>query len=67
MKDKKRYLLAIDFFIYAEDDEKAIELSEKIISDKNKKEDNQTRLIVLYEFPFGTLTNRPIKIERSRK
>ena len=52
---KTRYGLNIDFYIYADNDEEAKQISEKICKEQRDKYDNQCRAIQLHKIPFASL------------
>lgn len=64
MENKKtRYALNIDFYIYAENDDDARKLSEKICSEQRTKFDNHCRAIQLHKTPFASLDIEQVKLD----
>lgn len=60
MENKKRYVAIVDFYIYSENDDDAKEQAQKIISQIEKKEDRDAKVLSMHETPFG-------KFNQSRK
>lgn len=61
-KRNKRYSATIQFYVYAENDNKAKEEAEKIISELNRKYDNNSRVLTIYSNEFGSLETKRGKI-----
>ncbi len=51
----KRFVMSMDMFIYAENDEKAKELAQYIANQQQKKWDNQANVSSLKELNFGKI------------
>lgn len=58
---ENRYTATIQFYVYTDNDSKAIIETDKIISELNKKYDNNTQLVHIYENKFGALKSRKVK------
>lgn len=56
----QRYTLKVEMFVWAEDDEQAKEIANKITQKQRKKFDNRCYINKLAESPFGRLTERLI-------
>lgn len=56
----RRYALVIDMYLIEDNDVKAIKEAEKIAFELCEKYDNQAKIIMLDEVPFGKLTRRKI-------
>jgi len=63
---KKRYVAVVEFYVYAETDEKAIEQAKDFCKSQDRVNDNKCSLTNLVEQPFGTLTNRQIYISEHK-
>ncbi len=57
---EKRYVATIEFYVYAKDDNEAIEYVNKFCDEQKTKEDNQCEITNLIEQPFGTIESRKI-------
>ena len=51
----KRFVMSMDMFIYAENDEKAKKLAQYIANQQQKKWDNQATVSSLKELNFGKI------------
>jgi len=60
----KRYVVTFDMYIWADTDADAIKQGKKFAKEISEKDDsdNGCSMLELVEQPFGTLTNRKIKI-----
>jgi hypothetical protein len=59
---EKRYVVTVEFYIYANSDEEAITKGKEFCKSQDKVNDNKCSLEKLVELPFGSLTNRQINI-----
>lgn len=64
MKNPKRYVVQVEFYLTAEDDWQANELAQKYAANERVKNDNLCSVVELYEAPFGKLTHRPVKLTK---
>ena len=60
MPEKKRYTATIDFYIWAESDEKAIAKAKKFAKKQEAKKDNQCRVQSVDKTPFASLLSTNI-------
>jgi shikimate kinase len=60
-KRDKRYSATIQLYVYAENDNKAKQEVEKIISELNRKYDNNSRMLNIYSNEFGSLETKKVK------
>lgn len=60
-KRNKRYSATIQFYVYAENDNKAKEEVEKIISELNRKYDNNSQMLNIYSNEFGSLETKKVR------
>lgn len=60
-KRDKRYSATIQLYVYAENNNKAKQEVEKIISELNRKYDNNSQLLNLYANEFGSLETKKVK------
>lgn len=60
-QQEKRYSATLQCYIYAESDKEAIKEIEKLISELNRKYDNNTQLMSLYTAEKGNLETKKIK------
>lgn len=58
----KRYVVTLDFYLYAENDESAIKEALKIAYEEDKKFDNRCTVVSLHEQPTGRLGSREVKL-----
>lgn len=58
-EQNNRYSSTIQFYVYAKNDKDAIKETEKIVSELNRKYDNNSQILHTYANDFGN-----IKIER---
>jgi len=52
---EQRYVVSMDFYIYAKDDNEAIKLAKHIVEKEDEKYDNAASLISVHKQPFGVL------------
>lgn len=57
---KKRYILTLDLYLFAEDDESAKKQADLIAEELKKTEDNNASVVSLGEQPYGKLEYREI-------
>jgi len=60
MDNKKRYVVTIDFYIYAESDEQAKEKAKQFVDDVQfvvDKTENNASVVSINEAPFGKIGN----------
>ena len=62
MPEQKRYVVSCSFYIYAENDRTAFEISEKIASKQRTSFDNRFSIDELGEQPFAKSFYRKINI-----
>tara|TARA_R110002096_G_scaffold183172_1_gene361104 strand:+ start:375 stop:581 length:207 start_codon:yes stop_codon:yes gene_type:complete len=60
MSSKKRYSLAVDFYIHAEDDNDAMNQAKKWVETQKQKNDNQAMILSLVSCPFASFDCREI-------
>ena len=58
----ERYTATISLHIWADSDEEAKKIAEKIVDDQRHRFDNRCTLNGLEETPFGRLTTRPVEV-----
>lgn len=63
----KRYTVAIDLYIWADSDADVIEKAQAIAKELQAKEDNNAKVLDIYETPFGIFESRAVKIESEVK
>lgn len=51
---KKRYTIVMDMYIYANDDQHAIEIAEEIAQKERNQWDNQARIMSVHSTPFAS-------------
>ena len=61
MKKKKRYVVVIDTYVYAENDYMARKNAHKLADNLRNLRDNQAAVLDIVEQPFGTIGNRKLK------
>jgi len=61
---KERYVVQIDFYIHAKNDNKAVKLAIWITKKLCKKFDNQARVTGVWHSPFASLWTEKIKDDR---
>lgn len=59
--NKKRYVVEMDFYIYADSDDEAVEKAENF-SMLVDKEDNQPKVHELHEVPYGQIAARKVEL-----
>ena len=57
-RDKKRYAVVIDTYVYAENDYMARKKAHEI---KNQIKEDHTRVVEIVEAPFGSLNTRKLE------
>lgn len=63
MKDKKRYAVTIDLYIYAENDESAKAQAQDVCDNLRDRADNDASIVSLHEKQYATITPaREVKI-----
>lgn len=55
-----RYIAVIDLFIYADSDEDALRQAQEFADRENAKNDNNCKVIELFENRFGSLESRKV-------
>lgn len=60
----ERYVVQIDFYIWAKTDSKARKLANWIVRKLCRRFDNQARVTGLWSQPFGSLESREVKYEK---
>jgi DNA modification methylase len=58
--DEKRYLVSVEMYMYAKDDEDVQKQAQRFADQLKAKHDNQAVVMSIYEQPFGTLGNRKL-------
>ena len=58
--DEKRYLVNVEMYMYAKDDESVQAQAQRFADQLKAKYDNQAVVMSIYEQPFGTLGNRKL-------
>lgn len=56
MENKKRYVVQVDFYIYAENDKEAIEGANKFCKVQDAQLDNGCAILAVYRKDFGYST-----------
>lgn len=56
----KRYVVVNEFYLWAEDDEKAVKTALKLAENEDKKFDNKCQVIDIVEQPVGRLGSRAV-------
>ncbi|MDG1950927.1 MAG: hypothetical protein P8J32_09010 [bacterium] len=59
-KQRSRYILTMDMYIYAESDEDAIRKSQEIVEKEKDQYDNQAQVLTVHKAPFGTMQAKTI-------
>lgn len=62
MTELKRYVAAIEFYVWAENDEEAVKQLKKKAVEQSKQNDDRCSALSLCEQKFGTIGNREIKL-----
>lgn len=57
---KKRYTVVMDLYIYANDDQHAIQIAEEIAQKERDQWDNQARVMSVHSTPFASTSNNQI-------
>lgn len=60
MRNVKRYVAVVEFYVWAETDDEAIELAKAVCKKQNDEKDNNCELVNLVEQPVGTFGNRQV-------
>ena len=60
-REKKRYVVVMDMYVYAENDYMARKAAHKIADNLKNLRDNQARVTDIVEQPFASFTNRKLK------
>lgn len=55
MKNEKRYIVTLDLYVYAENDNKAKKEAERYIQHIKEIDDNKAEVVSIHEAPFGAL------------
>ena len=58
--DKQRYIVTMDFYIYADDNENAIELAKHIAEKQVEEYDNNASILKIEHQPWGTIESKLI-------
>lgn len=61
-KDRKRYAVTMDFYLWGKNDEDVIKRAKMIEHDIDQKYDNRIKIINIHEIPFATAHSREVKI-----
>ena len=56
-----RYVVTMEFYMNADDDNTAIQQAEQIAIDRRRANDDQSRVTSIVEQPFGTMKTRKVK------
>lgn len=59
----ERYVVQVDFYLYAKSDKRAVRLAMWIVRKICAKFDNQARVAGVWSQPFGSLESREVKYE----
>lgn len=65
--NKKRFVLTVDLYIYADSEEEAKKTAKVCIDKLKETDDNKASIISLYEQNWGTLTNRELHYDNEGK
>lgn len=57
---EKRYVVTIDFYLFAESDEQAIEKAKSFCEQEKESKDNCCSVVSIHENNFGSLNSRQI-------
>lgn len=60
--NETRYVVEMDFYIWAADDEQAKQVAQSFAQDMDKKYDNQPRVQKLFRQPFGTMGSQEVPL-----
>jgi hypothetical protein len=60
----KRYTATIDMYIFAENDTEAKKKANRVADRLRMEQDNQAKLLTLYETPFASVESREIPLKR---
>ena len=60
-REKKRYVVTMDMYVYAENDYMARKNAHKLADNLRNLRDNQAAVLDIVEQPFGTIGNRKLK------
>lgn len=61
-KDRKRYAVTMDFYLWGKNDEDVIKRAQMIEHDIDQKYDNRIKIINIHEIPFASAHSREVKI-----
>ena len=61
--NRERYIVQIDFYIWAKTDSKAVKLANWIAKKLCRRFDNQARITGLWSRPYGSLEPREVDYE----
>lgn len=64
MSKFKRYVVTMDFYLYAENDDEAVKEALKIAYEEDKKHDNKCTVVSINEQPTGRLGFREVKLNK---
>ncbi|MEM6815296.1 MAG: hypothetical protein AAF600_13075 [Bacteroidota bacterium] len=58
----KRYVVTMDFYVYADSDVEAVDQAKKYADDFDSAKDNRANVISVHENPFASTVSRLIEI-----
>jgi hypothetical protein len=53
---KNRYIVTMEFYMFAENNEMAIEKAERLAKKQRQKKDNQAKISLIQKHDFGSLS-----------
>jgi hypothetical protein len=60
-KEKRRYVAVVELYVWADNDNEAIDIAQALCKEQQRRFDNRCSLTNLVEQPFGTIGNRVVK------
>jgi len=60
MAENKRYVVTIEFYMWAKDDETVIAKANEFAKEMDLNTDNRCSVVEIVEQPFATTGNRPV-------